>query len=31
VTLKELATGEQTTVPEADAVRFLTERLGPTA
>jgi histidyl-tRNA synthetase len=28
VTLKELATGEQTTVPEADAVRFLAERLG---
>ena len=31
VTLKELATGEQTTIPEADAPRFLLERLGPTA
>ena len=31
VTLKELATGEQTTIPEADAPRFLQERLGPTA
>ena len=31
VTLKELATGEQTTTPEADAPRFLLERLGPTA
>jgi len=28
VTLKELATGEQTTLPETDAVRFLTEALG---
>jgi histidyl-tRNA synthetase len=28
VTLKELATGEQTTLPEADAVRFLIEALG---
>jgi histidyl-tRNA synthetase len=27
VTLKELATGEQTTLPEADAARFLTEAL----
>jgi histidyl-tRNA synthetase len=28
VTLKELATGEQTTLPEGDAVLFLRERLG---
>lgn len=28
VTLKELASGEQTTLVEADAVRFLAERLG---
>jgi histidyl-tRNA synthetase len=28
VTLKELATGDQTTLPEGEAVRFLHERLG---
>ena len=31
VTLKELATGEQTTLAEAEAVRFLLERLGASA
>jgi hypothetical protein len=31
VTLKELATVEQTTLAEPEAVRFLRERLGTTA